>query len=57
MNEFHCHDCGAYSKTDAETLEVCSACDSDQLQQCCPMCSSIIDSDTKVCPECREVVA
>lgn len=35
---------------------VCPHCKSDDVQEACPQCGSVIDEDTKYCGECKEVV-
>jgi RNA polymerase subunit RPABC4/transcription elongation factor Spt4 len=56
MNEFTCDECGEMTESEKDDQVLCSTCGGDT-QQSCPMCGSIIDSDTKVCPRCREAVA
>ncbi len=55
MNEWLCMNCGCGCFSD-EKPDAC-ACGNADFQQACPMCGSIIDCDTKVCPECKEAVA
>lgn len=43
-------------ESDQYDLKRCPYCAEDDIQECCPMCGSRIDSDTKVCPECKETV-
>jgi len=56
MNEFQCDQCGEVTESEDKPAE-CKHCGHDGLAQSCPMCFSIIDADTKVCPKCLEPVA
>lgn len=56
MNEYQCQLCGETTKADDKPAE-CQFCHSDDLMQICPMCSSVIDEDTGMCPICQEAVA
>jgi len=55
--EFLCVDCGETILSNTDERVMCPKCQDTNTQQCCPMCGSIIDPDTKVCPECKEPVA
>lgn len=56
MPNYMCEDCGEEIETTAKCVE-CPECGSDDLTEVCPMCGSEIDTDTKVCPDCKETVA
>lgn len=56
MNEYTCNECNNDWKSNAEH-PACPNCHGNDVAQTCPMCGSIIDEDTKVCPECKEAVA
>ncbi len=56
MNEYRCENCYHFFKSEDAPAE-CPSCGHDDIRQTCPMCGSVIDDDTKVCPECKEPVA
>jgi rRNA maturation endonuclease Nob1 len=54
--EYYCYACEESFTSTRVDCDVCSTCGGNILTELCPMCGATIDSDTKVCPVCKEVV-
>jgi len=61
MSDFICnkHECAETFTVEIDgstPVKYCPCCGDSDISETCPMCGNSIDSDTRVCPECRETV-